>query len=263
MAVKTYKKGDTAKLSKNFSVYELSCRGVGCCSTTLVSETTVGYLQAVRDHFGVPVTPTSGHRCEKHNRSVGGETASRHVQGRAVDFVVQGVAPRRVAAFLESIGCKGIGLYETAKDGHFVHCDDRTTKSFWYGQAQAYRSTFGGAAAAGTTTAVTGSTAASYSLAQFVTDVQKATGAGVDGLAGPKTLGKTVTISKSKNRRHAAVLALQKRLKALGYDAGSLDGIAGKKFDEALKAFQFDHDCVVDGEATKGGETWQKLLGMK
>ena len=85
----------------------------------------------------------------------------------------------------------------------------------------------------------------------------------MDGLAGPKTLAATVTISKSRNRRHAVVLAVQKRLKALGYTSvGSLDGVAGNKFDEALKAFQFDHNCVVDGEATKGAETWQHLLGM-
>ena len=94
--------------------------------------------------------------------------------------------------------------------------------------------------------------------------MQKACGAGVDGLAGPKTLAKTVTISKSRNRRHAVVEAVQKRLKALGYTVvGTADGVAGNKFDEALKAFQLDHGCVVDGEATKHAETWQYLLGMK
>lgn len=260
MAVKTYKKGDTSKLSKNFSVYEFRC-GLGrpcSCTTTLIDDKLVEYLQAIRDHFGKTVTITSAHRCASYNRSVKGATGSRHTKGQAADIVVEGVAPAKVAAYAESIGVLGIGLYETAKDGHFVHIDTRSTKSFWYGQAQAYRSTFGGV------TASTGSQAAeSYTLGQFVRDVQKACGAGVDGVAGPKTLAATVTISKSRNRRHAVVLAVQKRLKALGYTSvGSLDGVAGNKFDDALKAFQFDHDCVVDGEATKGAETWQKLLGM-
>jgi flagellar capping protein FliD len=40
------------------------------------------------------------------------------------------------------MGIKGIGLYETSKDGFFVHVDTRTSKSFWYGQAQASRTTF-------------------------------------------------------------------------------------------------------------------------
>jgi hypothetical protein len=40
------------------------------------------------------------------------------------------------------MGIKGIGLYDTEKDGKFVHVDTRTTKSFWYGQAQEKRHTF-------------------------------------------------------------------------------------------------------------------------
>jgi len=55
------------------------------------------------------------------------------------------VAPREVAKYAESIGIKGIGLYETNADGHFTHIDTRTVKSFWYGQKEEYRSTFGGA----------------------------------------------------------------------------------------------------------------------
>lgn len=267
MAVKTYKKGATTKLSKNFNVSEFRC-GLGrpcSCSTTLIDDKLVQYLQAIRDHFGATVTITSAHRCASYNRSVGGTTGSYHTKGQAADIVVQGVAPAKVAAYAESIGVLGVGLYETAKDGYFVHIDTRTVKSFWYGQAQTYRSTFGGAAAAGSTTASTATTAgSSYTLGQFVRDVQKACGAGVDGLAGPKTLAKTVTISKSRNRRHAAVVAIQKRLAALGYtQVGKADGVAGNKFDQALKAYQKDHGCEQDGEATKGCQTWSKLLGMK
>ena len=103
-----------------------------------------------------------------------------------------------------------------------------------------------------------------YTLTQFVKDVQKATGASVDGIAGPETIGKTVTLSASKNRRHAAVEAVQKRLDALGYtEVGEADGIAGPKFTQAVKHFQKDNGCVVDGEITKGNKTWKKLLGMQ
>lgn len=259
MAVKTYKKGDTAKLSNNFSVYEFDDgKSRPCsCTTTLIDDQLVQYLQAIRDHFGKAVTITSGYRCPSYNRrpDVGGVTGSRHTKGQAADIVVEGVAPAKVAAYAESIGVQGIGLYETARDGHFVHIDTRSAKSFWYGQAQAHRATFGGAAAA--------ETGESYTLGQFIREVQKATGAAVDGLAGPKTLAATVTISKSRNRRHAAVLAIQKRLKSLGYPVGSLDGVAGHKFHDSLVAFQTAHGCTEDGEATRGGETWQHLLGMK
>lgn len=103
-----------------------------------------------------------------------------------------------------------------------------------------------------------------YTLEQFVRDVQKACGASVDGIAGKETLSKTATLSASKNRTHAAVKAVQKRLYALGYtQAGEADGIAGPKFDQAVKAFQKDNHCWVDGELTAGKTTWRKLLGME
>ena len=102
-----------------------------------------------------------------------------------------------------------------------------------------------------------------YTLEQFVWDVQNACGAIVDGIAGPETLSKTVTLSRYKNRTHKAVKAVQKRLFALGYtDVGEADGIAGAKFDKAVKAFQKDNGCTMDGEITAKNKTWRKLLGM-
>lgn len=75
-----------------------------------------------------------------------------------------------------------------------------------------------------------------YSKTQFVEDVQSAVGAKVDGIAGKETLEKTVTVSKTKNSRHAVVRPLQRCLNLLGYNCGTADGIAGSKFDTAVKA---------------------------
>lgn len=276
MAVKTYSKGSTTSLSKNFKVSEFACHGVGCCSTVMIDEQLVKYVQAIRDHFNKSITITSGYRCEKHNRNVGGATGSRHAKGQAADIVVSGVAPAEVAKYAESIGIKGIGLYETSKDGHFVHIDTRTTKSFWYGQAQAYRSTFGGNVASNNTTsastnsgsvvitAVSTVTAKNYTLKAFVTDIQEAFDAPVDGVAGPVTLGATLTLSSKLNRKHEAVRAVQMRLLALGYtEVGTADGVAGEKFTNAVKHFQRDNGCTADGEITARNKTWKKLLGMK
>ena len=102
-----------------------------------------------------------------------------------------------------------------------------------------------------------------YTLKEFIKDVQKACGAKVDGIAGPETLSKTVTLSSSKNRTHAAVKPVQKRLYALGYKSvGTADGIAGIKFESAVLDFQKDNKCWQDGEITAGKTTWKKLLGM-
>ncbi len=103
-----------------------------------------------------------------------------------------------------------------------------------------------------------------YTLEQFIREVQAATGAKVDGIAGPETIAKTVTVSRHINDTHPVVKPIQKRLAALGYtQVGQADGEAGKKFDAALKAFQADHHCRVDGEATAGMKTWRKLLQME
>ena len=145
MAVKSYKKGlQNYKISNNFSSHEFDCKGGSCCDTTFIDEDLIKYLQQIRDHFGKPVTISSAYRCAVHNKNVGGATGSQHVIGTAADISVEGVAPAEVAKYAESIGVLGIGLYETAKDGYFVHIDNRKTKSFWYGQGQAYRTTFGG-----------------------------------------------------------------------------------------------------------------------
>ena len=102
-----------------------------------------------------------------------------------------------------------------------------------------------------------------YPLADFVKDVQKNIGVTVDGIAGPKTLSKTVTLSSKKNANHALVKYVQKRLYALGYvEVGKADGLAGPKFTSAVLHFQMDSGCTVDGEITARNKTWKKLLGM-
>ena len=144
MAIKTYAKGSNTKLSANFNSSEFDCHGSGCCSSTLVDDKLVTYLQQIREHFGKPLNISSGYRCATHNKNVGGATNSRHAKGQAADIYITGVTPAEIAKYAESIGILGIGLYETNSDGFFVHVDTRETKSFWYGQNEASRTTFGG-----------------------------------------------------------------------------------------------------------------------
>jgi len=247
MAIKTYKKGDSTKIAPNFRAREFDCQGKGCCSTTPIDEKLVDYLQQIRTHFGKPVYLTA-YRCPTHNAETpNAAPKSRHTYGQAADFHIDGVSTAEIAKYAESIGVKGIGLYDD-----FVHIDTRESKSFWYSHAQEYRSTFGGAPKT-----------EEYSLEQFVRDVQKACGAAVDGIAGPETLSKTVTLSAAQNRTHAAVKPVQKRLAQLGYTmVGEADGIAGQKFKQAVMAFQKDNGCWVDGVITAKNTTWKKLLGV-
>jgi len=241
MAIKTYEKGDSTHITPNFRAREFDCKGSGCCDQTKIDEKLVEYLQRIRDHFGKPVYILSGYRCPTHNgNTANASKTSKHLQGMAADVTIDGVEPLKIAQYAESIGVLGIGHYDD-----FVHLDTREKKAFWYSHDQVYRRSFLG-----------------YALQEFVCDVQKAIGAKVDGIAGPETLSKTPTISRWRNRKHPVVAAVQKRLYALGYTVvGEVDGIAGRKFDTAVRKFQKEHNCVVDGVITAGEKTWKCLLG--
>lgn len=103
-----------------------------------------------------------------------------------------------------------------------------------------------------------------YSFKEFIKDIQRAVGAKVDGIPGPETLSKTITVSNKKNRTHAIVKPIQRRLAVLGYkDVGTADGIAGTKFACAVRKFQRDNGCVVDGVVTAKAKTYRKLFKME
>ncbi len=103
-----------------------------------------------------------------------------------------------------------------------------------------------------------------YTQKQFVLDVQKAIGVIVDGIVGDETLRNTITVSASKNRKHPVVMPIQKRLNALGYDCGTVDGIAGQKFTVAVNSYQKKVMGYqnLDGEVTAGKKMWKSLLGI-
>ena len=184
MAIKTYAKGSNTKLSANFNSSEFDCHGSGCCSSTLVDDKLVTYLQQIREHFGKPVNISSGYRCATHNKNIGGATGSRHSKGQAADIYISGVTPAEIAKYAESIGILGIGLYETNSDGFFVHVDTRETKSFWYGQKEASRTTFGGTTVATNNKIDTSAVKDTAADPKVIWDYFKAKGLNDFGIAG-------------------------------------------------------------------------------
>ena len=236
-----FKKGDSAQISKNFQYKEFDCHGRGCCSTTIIDEKLVEYVQRIRDHFGKPVTITSPYRCEVHNRRVGGATKSYHMQGKAADIVVQGVSSREVAKYAESIGILGIGLYETSADGYFTHIDTRTTKSFWYGQNEQPRSTFGG-------TPTTAPAAPS-------TPTTKPNTQSVYHKSSSKYNVKLLYLQKGDRGRDVQIL--QELLKIRGYNvetSGEFDTLTYNAVVDFQKKTKIGSDGIV------GSQTMEKLL---
>ena len=129
MAIKSYslKKDGNIRLSTNFKVKEFACQDGS--DPIFIDSELVSVLQKIRNHFGKPVTITSAYRTPTHNKTVGGTTYSQHLYGKAADIKVQGIAPKEVAEYAESLLDEGgIGIYNT-----FTHIDVRSTKSRWQG----------------------------------------------------------------------------------------------------------------------------------
>ena len=126
--VKVYSKAKdgNAKLSANFKVKEFAC--LDGTDTIFVSDELVKILQKVRNHFGASVIINSAYRTEAHNKKVGGSANSQHKYGMAADIRINGVSPKTIATYLNTLmpNSGGIGVYTS-----FVHIDVRAQKSRW------------------------------------------------------------------------------------------------------------------------------------
>lgn len=93
------------------------------------AEATVRALDEIRRRLGVPVTVSSGVRCERHNANVDGVKNSQHITGLAADLH-SSVSPERMKEVAEAVlgNTGGIGLYDWG-----IHVDTRATKARWTG----------------------------------------------------------------------------------------------------------------------------------
>ena len=111
---------------KYFKQKEFACN---CnCGFDDIDEGLVEVLDDLREHFGQPITITSGCRCASWNKKVGGEKDSKHMLGIAADFKVRNVSPNIVYSWLDHKypDKYGLGLYSS-----WVHLDVRPTKARW------------------------------------------------------------------------------------------------------------------------------------
>jgi len=114
--------------SQYFKRREFACK---CgCGFDVVDQVLLELLEAVRMKFEQPVYITSGCRCVKHNKAVGGAANSKHTFGIAADFKVEGVMPSTVYKYLdEALGDSGgLGIYKS-----WIHLDVRSDKARWKG----------------------------------------------------------------------------------------------------------------------------------
>lgn len=90
-------------------------------------------LERIRSVLGAPITVTSGYRCQKLNRAVGGVTSSDHMTGQAADIVCPSIgSPYSIARSLApQVSTLGIGqlIYERVDGKAWVHVSTRRPQS--------------------------------------------------------------------------------------------------------------------------------------
>lgn len=126
--VKTFKKlnGSSEPYKcKYFKDSEFTCE---CgCGLNLEKDGIKRIADEIREHFNRPMIITSGTRCVKHNKEVGGVSGSYHTTGNAFDFVIPGVSSSEVLAYCKTIVNSGRARYTyggTKQMGQATHIDD-------------------------------------------------------------------------------------------------------------------------------------------
>ena len=104
-------------LVKYFSPDEFACK-CGCGTNNPVKEL-VYMVNSARIYATIPFRLNSAHRCETHNRAIGGLPDSAHLIGKAIDIDAR-TSERKfiVVEALIKAGFKRIFIY-----GDFVHAD--------------------------------------------------------------------------------------------------------------------------------------------
>lgn len=124
------------KLSPNFSLKEatksqtaLRCGIDNTPDDTQIDclrRTAAAILQPVRDHYGVPFSPSSWFRSPALCERIGSKTTSQHAKGQAADFEVPGIANTALAAWIADNLDFDQLILEHWKDGDpsagWVHC---------------------------------------------------------------------------------------------------------------------------------------------
>lgn len=79
-------------------------------------------LDKLRKKIDAPIIVTSGYRCKKHNKEVGGAENSYHMRGMAADIYSKKYSPDALGRYAEEIDFDTIIVYP---EKGFIHLDIR------------------------------------------------------------------------------------------------------------------------------------------
>lgn len=86
------------KLSKYVSLSEVACK---CGCGLIPQKALLDKFDQIREAYGKAIHITSGSRCEKQNKKIGGSLKSNHVKGLAIDVVRTSDLEKFILANLE------------------------------------------------------------------------------------------------------------------------------------------------------------------
>ena len=113
---------DTSKWDyRFFEESEFACH---CCGVTKMDAEFMRKIINLRLAFAGPIIVNSGYRCAEHNKAVGGNEHSAHLEGKAADIKVMGERAGKFMGLADYCGFKGIGVNQ--KGGwasRFIHID--------------------------------------------------------------------------------------------------------------------------------------------
>jgi hypothetical protein len=107
---------------KYFKESEFDCP---CCGQNKMNKAFLYELDIARDRAGVSFKITSGYRCKKHNKAIGGVDNSAHTKGCGADIEIKNSPDRykKIDALL-GIHFNRIGIAKT-----FIHVDNDSAKT--------------------------------------------------------------------------------------------------------------------------------------
>ncbi len=113
----------------HFKTKEFACK---CCGQVKVDKELLLKLETLRFYLGnEPIIVTSGYRCPKHNKTVGGARYSQHMTGKAADIKIKGCNSYAVGKMAKNLGFGFIKVYPG-----WVHVDTRKIKTNQYAKSR-------------------------------------------------------------------------------------------------------------------------------
>lgn len=255
---------DRTQISPHFNISEFRCK-CGRSHPITIDRRLIDMLEKLFTVLDAEkCIVSSGHRCEAHDKAVGGSGSGQHTKGTAADVCFyknsKPISSKIVSCEAQDMGFSGIANITAAYT--WIHLDVRSTGSYkgdetkglftvtddFYTYYRIKRSDLKKGEKENIKTWQNAALKDGFSLAS-----------GADGIWGAECLAVAKTAICKRDTDDFDNQNLTKIIqKAVGV---KVDGLFGKDTEKAVKEYQKKHSLIVDGIV--GVNTWKKILNIK